>query len=94
MKATELTGEFRALSERGENLRRDQQAGAADIKKLEASIKAVETDVVLLRQRLDDHLKRYEQWEARRWALVMALIGAVLSLASGLIVTLARTTPK
>lgn len=44
----------------------------------------------LLKQRLDDHLKRVETWAARLWTLVAVLVGAVLSLASGLIVTLAR----
>jgi hypothetical protein len=44
----------------------------------------------VLRQRLDDHLKRVETWSARLWALVSVLIGAVLSLESGLIVTLVR----
>jgi chromosome segregation ATPase len=48
----------------------------------------------LLKQRLDDHLKRVETWDTRRWgfivAVVVALFSPALSLASGLIVTLAR----
>ncbi len=44
----------------------------------------------LLRQRLDDHLKRVEAWDNRRWGLIVLMAGALLSLASGLIVTLAR----
>jgi chromosome segregation ATPase len=44
----------------------------------------------LLRQRLDDHLKRVDTWSARAWSLIVLLIGTVFSLASGLIVTLAK----
>ena len=34
--------------------------------------------------------KRLEEWERRWWALIFLLMGAVLTLASGLIVTLVR----
>ncbi len=61
---------------------------------LKVDLSSLRQENAVLRQRLDDHTKRYELWEARRWAFVMALVGAVLSLASGLIVTLARTTPR
>lgn len=44
----------------------------------------------LLRQRLDDHLKRVEMWSGRFWMLVPVLVGAIFSLASGLIVVLAK----
>lgn len=43
-----------------------------------------------LRQQLQDHIAQYQEWGRRRWGLIVMLIGAVLSLASGLIVTLAR----
>lgn len=43
-----------------------------------------------LRQQLQDHIAQYQEWDRRRWGLIVMLIGAVLSLASGLIVTLAR----
>ena len=44
----------------------------------------------LTRQQLAEHLKRVEVWDARRWALVAVLMAALLSLASGLVVALAR----
>lgn len=44
----------------------------------------------LLKQRLDDHLKRVETWSARLWTLITVLVGAVLSLASGLVVALSK----
>lgn len=37
----------------------------------------------LLRQRLDEHVKRVETRDVRVWGLIILLIGAVLSLASG-----------
>jgi hypothetical protein len=44
-----------------------------------------ETDV--LKQQLPDHLALYQEWDKRRWGLFVVLPGAVLTLASGLIVT-------
>lgn len=53
-------------------------------------ISSLRQENALLRQRLDDHLKRVELWDNRRWGLIVLMAGALLSLASGLIVTLAR----
>jgi hypothetical protein len=44
----------------------------------------------LLRQRFDDQSKRAETWANRAWGFFVVLVGALLTLASGLIVTLAR----
>jgi chromosome segregation ATPase len=44
----------------------------------------------VLKQQLQDHVGRYQEWERRRWSLIVLLVGAVMSLASGLIVTLAK----
>lgn len=43
-----------------------------------------------LKQQLQDHLAQYQEWDRRRWGLIVLLIATVLSLASGLIVALAR----
>ena len=55
-------------------------------------------EVAVLRQRLDDHLKRVELWDTRRWGLVvavaLAVLGSALSFASGLLLVTLRTTPK
>lgn len=56
----------------------------------ESRVTELEKENALLKQRLDDHIKRLETWSGRLWGFIMLLIGAVLSLASGLIVTLAR----
>jgi hypothetical protein len=50
----------------------------------------LELEVASLKQQLQDHVKHTELSDTRRWSLILALLGAVLSLASGLIVALAR----
>jgi chromosome segregation ATPase len=56
----------------------------------ETKVMGIQNEASLLKQRLDDHLKRMEVWSGRLWGLIVLLIGAVLSLSSGLIVTLVR----
>ena len=50
----------------------------------------LQSEVSALRQRSDDQTRQHEAWVGRAWILVTLLIGSALSLASGLIVTLAR----
>ena len=47
-------------------------------------------DNAVLKQLVQDHIAQYQEWDRRRWALILALIVAILSLASGLIVTLSK----
>lgn len=47
-------------------------------------------ETAVLKQQLQDHVAQYQEWDRRRWGLIVLLLGAVLSLASGLIVTLAK----
>lgn len=76
-KDAELAGSVAAKSEQlGEKLREE--------------VGELRRECAVLRQRIDDHLKRFEERDRRVWGLVILLLGAVLSLASGLIVTLAR----
>jgi hypothetical protein len=51
---------------------------------------ALERENAALKQQLQDHIKQVELWDSRRWGLFVLLVGTVLSLASGLIVTLAK----
>lgn len=44
----------------------------------------------VLKQLVQDHIAQYQEWDRRRWGLISLLIGAVFTLASGLIVTLAK----
>ncbi len=77
-------------NEQAVHTRRELDRADARIESFQAELAAASQENAVLRQRFDDHLKRVETWSARLWALVSILIGAVLSLASGLIVTLVR----
>lgn len=56
----------------------------------EKAIAELRQEIAVLRQQLQDHVAQYQEWDRRRWGLITVLIGAVFSLASGLIVTLAK----
>lgn len=86
------TARVEAVEQRSvaEHLRRELDQERALGRERDRLLTEVRQENALLRQRLDDHLKRVETWSGRLWALVSVLIGAVLSLASGLIVTLAK----
>jgi len=71
-------------------LRRQLDEERAAGRERDRAVAELRQENALLRQRLDDHLKRVETWSARLWTLVTVLVGAVLSLASGLIVILAK----
>ena len=43
-----------------------------------------------MKQQLQDHLTSYQERDRRQWSFFVVLTGALLSLASGLIVTLAK----
>lgn len=98
----ELMADLRAAAERDVALRRDVDAlwaesrkprdEAAALRQENVAIRlenaTLRQEIAVLRQRLDDHLKRVETWSARLWTLITVLVGAVLALASGLIVAL------
>lgn len=86
----DLLSEQKLLTERGETQRRGLERQEALVEQLTRELTAVRLEVAALRQRSDDQTKQYEAWVGRAWSLVTLLVGAVLSLASGLIVTLAR----
>jgi type II secretory pathway component PulL len=93
----ELAIELTALSERlvlarfeNSELRAALAASEAKVVGLVADVARQDKELALLRQQFDKHVKDVELWDGRRWGLLVVLVGAVLSLASGLIVTLAR----
>lgn len=47
-------------------------------------------ETALVKQLLQEHIKRFDLADSRRWALVILALGAIFSLATGLIVTLVR----
>lgn len=89
--------ELRAILERESAQRREVEflRSHADkqrdeLAELRLELAAARQEIALLRQRQDEQQKRSEEWGRRGWTFAMLLVGAVLSLASGLIVTLAR----
>ena len=92
--AQEREATFRRDLESAQTLAEKQRGELTDLRRELAELRQ---ETALLRQKIEDHLKRAETWDNRRWTvavgLVMAVLGAALSLASGLIVTLARKQP-
>lgn len=101
----ELNLEVRALAEREAALRtlvsdlraadEQRREEIAELRRnelgeLRQELALVRQENAVLRQQLQDHIRQVELWDGRRWGLFVLLIGAVLSLASGLIVTLAK----
>jgi hypothetical protein len=86
----ELTIEVEILRERDATRNRELDKLENDLNDERNARQRLEVEVSALKQQLQDHVKHTELSDARRWTLILALLGAALSLASGLIVTLAR----
>jgi hypothetical protein len=86
----ELALEFRSLKERDATRERDVAQLQDELTEERNARVALERENAILKQQLQDHIKQVELWDNRRWSLIVLLIGTILSLASGLIVTLAR----
>ncbi|AMV27621.1 hypothetical protein VT84_24680 [Gemmata sp. SH-PL17] len=87
----EILTERDAAREREINRFRDEDAALrkenADLRR---ELAEARQETAVLKQQLQDHVAQYQEWDKRRWGLIVLLLGAVLSLASGLIVTLAK----
>lgn len=59
-------------------------------KDLDQELAELRQQHALLLQKLDEQQKRLEKWDTRLWGVVAITIGAVLSLAAGLIVALTK----
>lgn len=86
----ELVVELRVLAERDENRRRDLERVTETIDTIRTELAASRQEIAVAHQQLQDHVKHTEERDCQRWALFLVLVAAVFSLASGLIVTLAR----
>lgn len=75
---------------RSDDLQRQLDEERALGRERDRQLEAVRTENALLRQRLDDHLKRTETTDARRWTLAGLLIAATLSFAGNIAVALIR----
>ena len=71
-----------------------QQTEIDELRKENAELRRelaeVRRESAVLRQQLQDHLAHYQEWDKRRWGLIVLVFGAVLSSLLGLIVTLVK----
>jgi predicted nucleic acid-binding Zn-ribbon protein len=93
----ELTTDVRVLEAGNEALRAQladlntaDQRQQEEVTRLRSELAESRQEVAVLKQQLQDHIKQTDLADGRRWALIVLLLGAVLSLASGLIVSLTR----
>lgn len=86
----ELAADIRVAQERDEQRRREVERVVAKVDVLQTEIATLRQENAVLRQQLQDHIKHIELWSNRGWALIILLVSTVFSLASGLIITLAR----
>jgi septal ring factor EnvC (AmiA/AmiB activator) len=93
----ELRAELADVREDNAILRERLETALRDLRELQTERKtdAVEQkqqsqQIALLTQRLDDQVKRSDEADRRRWGMITLLVGAVMSLASGLIVSLTK----
>jgi uncharacterized protein (DUF3084 family) len=93
----QLKTELRVLSDR--DARREAELverKAADEKRrqeiveLERKHAEAQQANAVLRQQFLDHLAQYQEWDKRRWGLIVMVFGAVLSSFVGLVVALAK----
>ncbi len=86
----EMQTAVRVLETRDQQREQDVSRLITLVESQRVELAASRQEDAVLRQRMDDQTKRADVWAGRAWALVTVLVGARLSLASGLIVTLAR----
>lgn len=86
----QLITQVRVLEERDAKRERELTELNGLVQKEREERVRLQIENAALKQQLQDHVAQYQEGDRRRWGLIVMLIGAVLSLASGLIVTLAR----
>jgi hypothetical protein len=90
MTAAELTTEFSTLAERVANIQGDVTTALDDGRRRDERVQALAVELAGLRVRLDEHVKRTETWDNRRWAVIGLFVASLLSLVANLIVIAVR----
>jgi uncharacterized coiled-coil DUF342 family protein len=78
------------LDERIENMRQADGRRDTGLEAVQESLAEVRESLAGLKQQTGELGRRVDRWSARGRSFISLLVGALLSLASGLIVTLAR----
>ncbi len=86
----DLTVQVGILVERDANRQSEVAELKTVVQKEREERQRLEIENAAMKQQLQDHIAQYQESDRRRWGFVVLLLGAVLSLASGLIVTLAK----
>lgn len=93
----ELNVEVGILRDRDATRLNDISLLRGELKDLEDELKdernarqRLENELIALKQQLTDHLAQYQERDKRRWGIFGILIGALLSLASGLVIASLR----
>jgi hypothetical protein len=83
-----------AIEERQRLAQKTQDDLVPQARDMDRRLAELDKALALVSQRLEDHLKRVEIWDSRRWGLVIAVLlaifGSALSFAGGIIVALAK----
>ena len=90
MKAADLTVELAVLRESLANIRQEMGEIKGKLLASETSVNGLQQEAAVLRQRLDNHLKRVETWDNRWWGVLGLFVASALTLAANLIVILVR----
>ena len=85
----ELEALVRLLDERVEGLRHETGELKTAADDLRENMGKDRREMAISNERLETQIKRLDEWDRRLWGLVALVFGALLSLACGLIVTLA-----
>jgi ParB-like chromosome segregation protein Spo0J len=86
----DLSGELLVVAERVRQLTENANDLEQAERRMTDRLSGIETELALLRQKLEDHLKRFEETDRKRWAVIGIAIGALLSLIVNAAVTLMR----
>ncbi|MCI0642081.1 MAG: hypothetical protein L0Y72_10365 [Gemmataceae bacterium] len=86
----DLITEVKVHAEQLINLRNEIERIGKSAESSRDAIADIRKDLAITNQKLEEQAKRVEEWDRRWWGLIIVLIGALLSLGSGLIVLLAR----
>jgi hypothetical protein len=92
--AADLTAADAALTERVANVQRELANLEAITRRLDERAYTTATELAVLRQQFDDHLKRYELRDGQRWAVTGLFIASLLGLAANLILFALRVPAK
>lgn len=86
----ELKKDLELLAVRVNGLEKESEKSGSKLEVFHVKLSELTKELAIVKQQVAEQTKRLEEWDRRLWGLVAVLVGALLSLAAGLIVALAR----